>query len=111
MKIHTGFSASKNGTDLAILLLRIATGALMLFYGTFKIINGHGYIREFLAERGLPEFLWFGVPLAEVIVPLLLIMGVLTPHFGGHHVPADGLYPLLLGTWGIHTECFWRDQL
>lgn len=66
----------KLNPDLGILLLRIVTGGLMLFYGIAKLTHGHDFIRQILAEKGLPEFLWMGVPVGEVLAPLLLILGV-----------------------------------
>lgn len=62
--------------DLGILLLRIATGGLMLFHGVSKLIHGHDFIKESIVENGLPAFLWVGVPICEVLAPLLLILGV-----------------------------------
>jgi len=65
-------------TDAGLLVLRVSTGALMLFHGVAKLIHGHDPIKGILAEKGLPGFFWFGVPLAEVIAPILLILGVFT---------------------------------
>ena len=64
--------------DLGLLLLRITTGGLMLFHGMAKLIHGHDVIKAILKENGLPEFLWIGVPLTEVLAPFLLILGVFT---------------------------------
>ena len=63
--------------DLSKVLLRISTGGLMLFHGFHKVIYGHDQIRQFLAQKGLPEILWVGVPVAEVVAPILLIFGIL----------------------------------
>lgn len=65
-------------TDLGLLFLRIATGGLMIFHGTAKLIHGHDFIKGILAEKGLPQFLWLGVPLTEFIAPVLLILGLFT---------------------------------
>lgn len=64
--------------DLGILVLRVSIGGLMLFHGIAKIINGHGAVKGILAQNGWPEFLWLGVPVTEIIAPLLLILGVFT---------------------------------
>jgi putative oxidoreductase len=50
----------------------------MLFHGVHKLINGHDFIKGILSEKGLPQFLWLGVPLAEIIAPVLLILGIFT---------------------------------
>lgn len=62
--------------DLGLLLLRVSTGALMLFHGIAKLSNGFGEIKEILADKGLPIFLWIGVPLTEIIAPVLLMLGI-----------------------------------
>ncbi|SER88825.1 DoxX family protein [Pedobacter rhizosphaerae] len=64
--------------DLGILVLRISVGALMLFHGIAKIINGHGAVKGILTQKGWLDFLWLGVPLTEIIAPILIILGVLT---------------------------------
>lgn len=64
--------------NLGLLLLRIATGGLLLFHGIAKLALGFDFIKSLLAEKGLPLFLWLGVPLTEVIAPILLISGVFT---------------------------------
>ncbi len=63
-------------TDVSILLVRIATGGLMIFHGIAKLIKGHEGIKTLLAQKGLPEFLWVGVPVGEIIAPILLILGI-----------------------------------
>lgn len=62
--------------DLGLLMLRIATGGLMVFHGINKLVNGHDYIIELLQQKGLPQFLWIGVPLTEVFAPILMVFGV-----------------------------------
>ena len=64
-------------TDLSILLIRFST-ALMFFHGLNKLLNGHDYIKQSLTEKGLPEILWIGVPIAEVLAPVLLLLGIFT---------------------------------
>lgn len=64
--------------DLGILILRLSVGSLMLFHGAAKVIHGHGAVKGILAEKGLPEFLWLGVPLTELVAPILLILGIFT---------------------------------
>lgn len=64
--------------DLAKLLLRWAAGGLMLFHGVHKLIHGHDFIRQKLSEAGLPEIMALGVPLGEVVAPILMMVGLLT---------------------------------
>lgn len=66
----------KENMDLGLLLLRIATGGLMLPHGIAKIINGHDKIATMLTAKGFPHWLWIGVPFSEVLAPLCLILGV-----------------------------------
>ncbi|MDR0227658.1 MAG: DoxX family protein [Flavobacteriaceae bacterium] len=64
--------------NLGQFLLRLTVGILMLPHGIFKLINGHEKIIEQLQANGLPKLLWLGVPIGEVIAPLLLILGIFT---------------------------------
>lgn len=64
--------------DLSRFILRFTTGILMIFHGMHKLLNGHDYIRSLLNDHGLPEYLWYFVPVAEVLAPILLILGVFT---------------------------------
>lgn len=64
-------------TDLSLLLLRMG-GFLMFFHGLHKLINGHDFIKQTLSDKGLPEFLWIGVPVSEVVAPVLLLLGICT---------------------------------
>ena len=50
----------------------------MFAHGIHKLIDGHEGIRSMLAKANLPEFLWLGVPVGEVLAPLCLILGVFT---------------------------------
>lgn len=64
--------------DLGKLLLRLSVGGLMLFHGIHKLIHGHGFIVAKLRAAGLPELLVAGVPIGEVIAPLLVLVGFYT---------------------------------
>lgn len=75
--------------DLGLLMIRFAA-FLMFFHGLSKLIKGHGGVRQHLADHGLPDFLWFGVPLAEVVAPILILLGIFT-RIGGL------LYVLVMG--------------
>lgn len=64
--------------DLGKFILRLGVGGLMLFHGIHKIIHGHDGIIEQLAAKGLPTWLWLGVPVGEIIAPILLVVGAFT---------------------------------
>src|SRR5919204_3990489 len=64
--------------DIGKLLLRIALGGILLFHGVFKLTHGVEWIKQPLAALGLPGFLAYGTYLAEVVAPVLLILGYRT---------------------------------
>lgn len=67
---------SINFEDVGKLILRVTCGGLLLFHGIHKLEHGHTFIRLLLQEHGWPGFLVYGVPLAEVVAPILLLAGV-----------------------------------
>lgn len=67
-------------TDLGLLILRIAVGALMLLHGIAKI-GGVSFIGGMLSQKGLPEFLAYGVYVTEIIAPFLILIGFRTQLF------------------------------
>lgn len=78
---RSGFLSSSGlmkDDDFAKLLTRLSVGGLMLFHGVGKLIHGHGFIVAKLKEAGLPELLVAGVPVGEVLAPLLIIFGIFT---------------------------------
>jgi putative oxidoreductase len=64
--------------DLGKLLLRLGVGGLMLFHGIHKMINGFQGIKDLLSANNLPEILWIGVPIGEILAPLCILIGVFT---------------------------------
>jgi putative oxidoreductase len=64
--------------DLGKLLLRIATGGLMLFHGVHKLQHGVGGISKVLESNGLPASLAYGSYVGEVVAPVLILIGLLT---------------------------------
>ena len=64
--------------DLGKFILRLGVGGLMIFHGIHKIIHGHDMIIDQLANKGYPTWLWLGVPVGEIIAPILLIVGAFT---------------------------------
>ena len=64
-----------NREDLGKLVLRIALGVILLFHGVFKLRHGVAWIEQPLAAVGLPGFLAYGTYVAEVLAPILLLLG------------------------------------
>jgi putative oxidoreductase len=64
-------------TDLGLLILRIAVGALMLLHGIAKL-NGVSFIEGMIDGVGLPTFLAYGVYITEIVAPLFIIVGYRT---------------------------------
>ena len=63
-------------TDAGLLLLRFGVGALLLLHGIFKITHGVAWIAGPLGRVGLPAWLAYGTYAAEVLAPVLLIVGL-----------------------------------
>ncbi len=70
--------AKELNADLGKLLLRLPVGGLMLFHGIAKLIHGFEPIKGMLANNGLPQFIWLGVPLGEVVAPICILLGIFT---------------------------------
>ncbi|HJQ20445.1 MAG TPA: DoxX family protein [Gemmatimonadaceae bacterium] len=64
--------------DIGKLILRLAVGGLMIFHGIAKLKGGIGWMAGPLGAHHLPFFIGYGVYVAEVVGPILLILGVLT---------------------------------
>jgi putative oxidoreductase len=64
-------------TDLGLLFVRIAVGALMLLHGIAKI-GQTTFIEGMLADKGLPAIMAYGVYLTEIVAPLLILVGFRT---------------------------------
>ncbi|MEZ7506027.1 DoxX family protein [Flavobacterium sp. Arc2] len=64
-------------TDLGLLILRIAVGALMLLHGISKL-GDVSFIEGMLSAKGLPSILAYGVYITEIIAPLLILVGYRT---------------------------------
>ncbi|WP_121964743.1 DoxX family protein [Myroides sp. N17-2] len=64
--------------DFGKFLLRLGVGGLMIFHGIHKLIHGHDFIISQLKAHNLPELLWIGVPVGEIIAPIFLLVGFAT---------------------------------
>jgi putative oxidoreductase len=101
--------------DYGLLLLRITVAVVVLFHGVFKLAHGVEWIRGPLGRFGLPGWLAYGVYLAEVVGPVLLIAGLFA-RWAALVIAFDMLMAILLvgrqrvvsvnqaGGWGIELE-------
>lgn len=64
-----------NREDMGKLLLRVTLAVIVVFHGVFKLTHGVEWMERPLAAFGLPGFLAYGTYVAEVIAPLLLLLG------------------------------------
>jgi putative oxidoreductase len=64
--------------DLGKLILRLAVACLMIFHGIAKLKGGIAWMAGPLGAAHLPMFLGYGVYVAEIVAPILLIVGILT---------------------------------
>jgi putative oxidoreductase len=64
--------------DAGLLVLRLGLAVLLLFHGIFKLTHGVDWISRPLAAVGLPGFLRYGTYVAEVVAPVMLILGLWT---------------------------------
>ena len=62
--------------DAGLLILRLGLGTLMLFHGIYKLTHGVAWIAGPLGAVGMPAWLSYGVYVAEVFAPLLVIVGL-----------------------------------
>jgi putative oxidoreductase len=96
-KGNTSSGGFMNNNDLGKLLIRLCVGGLMLFHGVHKMIHGYGFIAGKLKAAGLPAWLVAGVPMGEVVAPLLIVLGLYTR-------PAALVEAFLMGmaVWLVH---------
>jgi putative oxidoreductase len=104
--------------DLGKLMLRLAVGGLILFHGISKLTHGIGWLPPILQANGLPGFIAYGVFIAEVVAPFLVILGVFT-RLASLTIAFDMVMAVMLvmrsevfalkqsgGGWGIELEAF-----
>jgi putative oxidoreductase len=65
-------------TDTGKLILRLTVAILLAFHGISKLRHGVAWMAWPLRAHHLPAWLAYGVYVAEVVVPILLIAGFLT---------------------------------
>jgi len=101
--------------DFGRLVLRLGLGAILLFHGIFKLTHGVEWIKGPLGTLGLPGFLAYGTYVAEVIAPVLVIVGW-RARFAAMAIVFDMLMAMVLvlrprlltvtggGGWGVEVE-------
>lgn len=78
MRLLNAFNQAVNSPDLAKLLLRVSFSALFLLHGIHKLESGLGFIEGKFVEFGLPASLAYLTYIAEIVTPILMILGVFT---------------------------------
>ena len=109
-------SPSTSRVDAGLLLLRIAVAVVVLFHGVFKLRHGVAWIGGPLGKVGLPAWLAYGAYVAELLAPVLLILGILA-RWAALAIVVDMLMAIYLvlrprvitinqsgGGWGIELE-------
>ncbi|MGE3611390.1 MAG: DoxX family protein [Bacteriovoracaceae bacterium] len=89
--------------DVGRFLLRFSIGGLMLFHGISKTLHGTEMISQLLARVGLPVFFSFGVLVAEIIAPIMLILGFKS-RIAGLLIALDMFMAILL----VHSQQFFK---
>ncbi|MDP4231459.1 MAG: DoxX family protein [Bacteroidota bacterium] len=112
------YRPSKSMLDTGLLILRLALGGLMLLHGIGKIRNGVEMFKPSLAEMGLPEFLIYGLYIAEVLAPVMIIFGLWT-RFAALTIVIDMIMAIVLvrkqdffalshsGGWAVELEALY----
>lgn len=68
---------TENFLNIGLLILRITLGGLMLFHGVAKALGGIKFVEYTLVEKGIPDFIAYGVFLGEIVAPICIILGFL----------------------------------
>src|SRR5437762_3739985 len=74
--VNTSSTSARD--DYGKLILRLTVAVLLGFHGISKLKNGIGWMSGPLHAHHLPTFVGYGVYVAEVVVPILLILGIFT---------------------------------
>jgi putative oxidoreductase len=64
--------------DAGLFVLRLGLATILLFHGIYKVTHGVAWIGGPLGAVGLPAFLAYGTYVAEIVAPVLLILGLWT---------------------------------
>jgi len=115
---HKKARMGSRSLDLGLLFLRLAVGGLMLFHGIGKLNNGVEMMKPMLVTNGLPEWLIYGLYIAEVLAPMMIIVGFWT-RLAAITIVFDMIMAIFLvhshdvlslsksGAWAIEIEAFY----
>jgi putative oxidoreductase len=81
--------------DIGKLILRLAIAGLLLLHGISKLKNGIGWMGPMLSANHLPAILGYGVFVAEIVAPVLLILGIFA-RLGGLVIAFNLMMAILL---------------
>ena len=65
-------------TDAGLLVLRVGLAGLLLLHGIAKVKGGVAWMAGPLGAYGLPGYVAYGSYVAELVAPLLLVLGLWT---------------------------------
>lgn len=68
----------RKNNDLGLLILRIAVSVLMFLHGISKFGGSLEFIKGMLAEKGIPDFIAYGVLVGEILAPIAILIGFRT---------------------------------
>jgi putative oxidoreductase len=71
-------ASTRSYDDIGKLILRLTVALLMAFHGVSKLKHGVAWMAGPLQAHHLPLFVAYGVYVAEVAAPILLILGIFT---------------------------------
>lgn len=67
----------RKNNDLGLLILRVTISVLMILHGISKLAD-LSFIQTMLAEKGIPEFIAYGVWVGEILAPIAILIGFRT---------------------------------
>jgi putative oxidoreductase len=68
----------RKNNDLGLLILRITVSVLMFLHGISKFSGSLEFIKGMLAEKGIPDFIAYGVLVGEILAPIAILIGFRT---------------------------------
>ena len=68
----------RKNNDLGLLILRITISVLMFLHGISKFGGSLEFIKGMLAEKGIPDFIAYGVLVGEILAPIAILIGFRT---------------------------------
>ena len=109
---------TEKNSDIGLLLLRCTVGILIVFHGIANMNSNYAYIKSLLNGIRMPEFLAYGGFIAEIIAPILIVIGYrarlgslvlafffLVAIFLGHSSDIFSLNQF--GGWGIELQALY----